>query len=50
VRWGVFYSWLKRNTDKFYLSMFNRQLNLKQLYPRSKNKSLDRPGDPPVDG
>ncbi len=26
--------------DKFYLSMFSRQLNLKHLYPRSKNKSL----------
>lgn len=26
--------------DKFYLSMFNRQLNLNHLYPRSKNKSL----------
>ena len=26
--------------DKFYLSMFNRQLNIKHLYPRTKNKSL----------
>ena len=26
--------------DKFYLSMFHRQLNIKHLYPRVKNKSL----------
>lgn len=26
--------------DKFYLSMFNTQLNIKHLYPRTKNKSL----------
>ncbi|MBW6498756.1 MAG: site-specific integrase [Bacteroidales bacterium] len=26
--------------DKFYLSLFNTQLNIKHLYPRAKNKSL----------
>lgn len=26
--------------DKFYLSVFNRQLNIKHLYPRTQNKSL----------
>jgi len=26
--------------DKFYLSLFNTQLNIKHLYPHAKNKSL----------
>lgn len=26
--------------DKYYLSMFNRLLNIKQFYPRTKSKSL----------